>query len=199
MLGVPQRQRERQQPAHAIAENGKRHARQPRRRGERSIEPQSDIVRQVEAAFLRPGHAPIDDERPQPARGQVIEKAALGQQVENMIAVDQRRHDDDAGRRRVRAVIEQSGRSGPPHHPPPAHGAAIRVAAIRTATIRTARPLRLRHVQRGRSARVGPTRGRSRHAAALRLRVRRGARSGTPATTRDSGGPVLRRRSSHPI
>ncbi len=110
LRAMAQRQREGEKPAHAIAENGKRRPRRSHRGGERGGEP-GDIVRQIEAALLRSGRIPIDDERAQSAGGEMLEKAAPGQQIEDIIAVDQRGHDHDGGRWRAGAIIEKPGRA----------------------------------------------------------------------------------------
>ena len=84
--------------AHAIAEQRRAAHRRPRaappRR--RRLEPPGDVLAQAEAALVRAGRAPIDQDRAEAARRQ-SERMRLRRSVEiqDIGAVDQRRHDQE--------------------------------------------------------------------------------------------------------
>ena len=74
-----QRQRERQQAAHAITDDPDWAVRDPPCCRESGFEPNGDVVGQIEMALLAAGGLPIDDERPQTRVRKVLQKAQLRQ------------------------------------------------------------------------------------------------------------------------
>ena len=56
---------------------------------ERGLESSGDIIVQIETALLAAGSAPIDNQRPQTIAGEMPQKTPLGQEVDDIITVDQ--------------------------------------------------------------------------------------------------------------
>ena len=128
--GAAQGQRQCKEPAHAIADDRHRAARQVAGFGEHAIERARDVVAQGKIALGRAGFAPIDDKGAQPGSGEMAQKTLLRQQVENVIAVDQRRDDEHGRRFARRPVIEQPHITFLPGHRSARSGATEGVAAI---------------------------------------------------------------------
>ena len=107
-------------PAHAIADHDDRPAGLAPDGVQRALQPAGDIAGQVEALLLRPRRIPIDHERRVAAPGEIGEEAALRLQVQDVIAVDQGRHDQHPRRRRIAAapIVAQQGRALAPQHRP---------------------------------------------------------------------------------
>jgi hypothetical protein len=57
--------------------------------------------------LLAAGGLPIDDEHPKTTTHKMLQKAALGQEIEDLVSVNQRGHDQHRRCRAVGAVIEQ--------------------------------------------------------------------------------------------
>src|SRR5262249_29167617 len=114
---------------HAIADDSERLPGQINRRVRRCLETPGNVFGEAEAALDLARPSPIDDERPEAAASQIAQKTALGAEVENVVAVDERRHDEE--RRAVRrAIVEEAGRPLLPDDRRLVEGAAIGMMAI---------------------------------------------------------------------
>ncbi len=96
------------------------------------FQPAGDVAGQIEALLLRPRRIPVDHERRVAAPGEIGEEAALRLQVQDVIAVDQGRHDQHARRRGIAAapVVAQQGRALAPQHRPVRRSARAGMAPI---------------------------------------------------------------------
>jgi hypothetical protein len=82
---------------HAITDNPDRVVRDPPRCRESGFEPSGDVVDQTEMALLAAGVSPIDDEHLETETRKMLQKAALRQEIENIVAVNQRANDQTVG------------------------------------------------------------------------------------------------------
>jgi hypothetical protein len=108
-LGEPQSQ----QAAHAIAEHGRLAAAARRRFHASQHRRQSavDVMRQTEAAFRLPGGRPIDQKGAKTLGRQKPRQRIVGRKIENVGAVDERRHQQHGPRLRARVgrIVEKRG------------------------------------------------------------------------------------------
>ena len=115
---APERQRQRQQPTHAVADHRRPRPGLGADRIERGLEPAGDVIGEREATFLGTRAIPVDQKRPQALPGEPAQQAAVGGKIEDIAAVDQRGHHQHrqgiAGPGRT--VVEQSGGAGAPQH-----------------------------------------------------------------------------------
>src|ERR1700730_5250076 len=74
-----------------------------------------NVAGQIEMTLFAARRAPIDDERPQTRTREMAQKAALGQKIKDVVAVDQRGDDQNRRADAVAAIIEQLRRTLAPH------------------------------------------------------------------------------------
>ena len=112
-----QRQCQGEQTAHAVPDDadGSPGNLGCRRKG--GLQSFDDVAGQVEMTLFAARRAPIDDERPQARTREVAQKAALGQKIKNIVAVDQRGDDQNRRADPVAAIVEQLRRTPAPHDP----------------------------------------------------------------------------------
>src|SRR5690242_14036764 len=82
------RQSKGEKPSHAIAEDTDLAIRHPTRGGKGALQPPRHVAGEVEIAFVLSGGAPVDDDRPQTVAGEMPKKAALRQEIEDVVAID---------------------------------------------------------------------------------------------------------------
>src|SRR5262245_13531352 len=88
-----QRQRKGEQTAHAVSDNADGSAGDGGRRRACRFQSFDDVAAQIEMTLRAARRAPIDYERPQSRTGEMTQKAALGKEIEDIVAVDQRGDD----------------------------------------------------------------------------------------------------------
>ena len=117
LASATQRQRQGEEAAHAVPDDtdGRPGDLSCRRKG--CLQSFDDVAGQVEMTLFAARRAPIDDERPQTRTREVAQKAALGQKIKNIVAVDQRGDDQNRRADPVAAIVEQLRRTPAPHDP----------------------------------------------------------------------------------
>ena len=128
-MPAPQCRRHGEQPAHAIAEDRQRSAGALHRGGKAAVKAFA-VTAEIEPALGSARGAPVDDQGSQAAFRKMTQKAALRQQVQDVVAVDQRRHDHDSGARPAAAMVEEPGGPFLPKDRRGGRRAAIGMAAV---------------------------------------------------------------------
>src|SRR5438477_2131217 len=114
LVGAAQRKGESEQPTHAVAGNPDRRAGYPYCGLKRAFEAPGDVAGQVETALFPAGRPPIDHQRPETPSGEIPQKAALRQEVENVKTVNQGRNDKNHRAGGIAGIIEEARRAFAP-------------------------------------------------------------------------------------
>ena len=124
----PQNQPKGQESAHAVSDDDRRLSRDASRLARERLQNALDIARAIEPAFALSGASPIDDQHAPAASREPVRKAAAPRQVADIVAIDERGHDQS--RPFAFAVGDQPGGPAPGNDGPGLVTASPGVAAI---------------------------------------------------------------------